>query len=62
MAPPLTRAIRIMAEQEPVVFFSSVLGITGLLLPILLGNSTFKKAEEESSSYAFRIKHVYPPK
>lgn len=57
----IVRSVRIIAEQEPVVFFSCVIGTIGLAFPFLIGDGG-RKAEADSSNYAYRIKNVYPRK
>ena len=53
------RVVRKEAEQEPVIVLSCILGGVGILLPLLLGDGGRRK-EIEASTYAYRMKYLYP--
>ena len=51
--------LRVSSEHDPILAFSIVIGTVGVLGPFLLGDGG-RSAEEANTSYAYRIKHVYP--
>jgi len=56
----LIKQIRIWCERDPIMVTSCVMGTFGLLAPFLIGDGGRRK-EDASTSYAYRIKQVYPP-
>lgn len=52
-------ALRIHAERDPIILLSCVLGGFGLVMPFLWGDGGRAK-ENASTSYAYRIKNLYP--
>lgn len=55
----LVRVMRKEMEQEPIVFISGVLGLTGCILPLLFWDGG-RRAQDEATTYAYRIKYLYP--
>jgi len=53
------RMLRMNMEQDPVIVFSCFIGGLGCLLPLMLGDGG-RKREDASTTYAYRIKHMYP--
>ena len=54
------RTIRTYMERDPIILFSCTIGLFGFVAPFVFGDGGRAK-EEAQTSYAYRIKQVYPP-
>ena len=53
------RTFRTYMERDPIVLFSCIIGGFGFAAPFIVGDGGRNK-EELATTYAYRIKHVYP--